>query len=152
MVTGQMTLRIARPVAQVFDFVADSRNEPAWNGTMASVEQLSPGPVGLGARFRGRSKQMGRLAYAIVEYDRPRRVAFRGTGRGIRYTFTCDFAPDGAGTRGRCRMDLALRGPLRVVEPLLTPLIRSQLRSRGRALQAHLERTATPVAAPHAAR
>ena len=44
-----------RPPEAVFDFVADERNEPRFNPQMLRAEQLSPGPIGLGTRFRARS-------------------------------------------------------------------------------------------------
>jgi hypothetical protein len=34
---------IDRPVAEVFDFVADERNEPAYNPAMVGVEKLTDG-------------------------------------------------------------------------------------------------------------
>lgn len=39
---------IGRPVGEVFDFVADSRNEPSFNPAMTSVELLTPLPIGRG--------------------------------------------------------------------------------------------------------
>jgi uncharacterized membrane protein len=39
---------IGRPVEEVFDFVADSRNEPQYNPAMTSVELLTALPVGRG--------------------------------------------------------------------------------------------------------
>ena len=40
---------INRPVEEVFDVVADERNEPRYNPRMLRAEKLSPGPVGLGS-------------------------------------------------------------------------------------------------------
>jgi hypothetical protein len=39
---------IYQPVDVVFDFVADSRNEPLFNPAMAGVELLTPLPLGWG--------------------------------------------------------------------------------------------------------
>jgi hypothetical protein len=39
---------IGRPVEDVFDFVADSRNEPSFNRAMTGVELLTPLPIGRG--------------------------------------------------------------------------------------------------------
>jgi hypothetical protein len=39
---------------EVFDFVADERNEPRYNPKMRRAEQISDGPIGVGTRFRGR--------------------------------------------------------------------------------------------------
>ena len=43
---------IYRPVEEVFDFVADERNEPRYNPRMLDAEQISEGPIGVGTRFR----------------------------------------------------------------------------------------------------
>jgi hypothetical protein len=50
---------IDRPVEEVFDFVADARNELRYNPRMLRAEKLSPGPIGLGTRFRDEVKSMG---------------------------------------------------------------------------------------------
>ena len=42
---------INRPVEDVFDFVADERNEPRYNPRMRSAEQSSEGPIGSGLGF-----------------------------------------------------------------------------------------------------
>jgi uncharacterized protein YndB with AHSA1/START domain len=69
---------ISRPVEEVFDFVADERNEPRYNPRMLSAEKTSDGPVGAGTRFRTELKTMGRPMPMVVEftgYERPRRLA-----------------------------------------------------------------------------
>src|SRR6266516_3997212 len=40
---------INRPVEDVFDFVADERNEPRYNPQMRRAEQISDGPIGIGS-------------------------------------------------------------------------------------------------------
>jgi hypothetical protein len=54
-------IMINRPVEEVFDFVADERNEPRYNPRMVRAEMLSPGPVGLGSRFRAEMRTRPRL-------------------------------------------------------------------------------------------
>ena len=60
-ITGHV--RIAAPVGQVFDTVADSRNEPSFNPAMTGIQLLTPPPVGLGTQFRAR---MGRRAWRCL--------------------------------------------------------------------------------------
>lgn len=53
-VTGQ--IEIERSVGEVFDFVADERNEPHYNEEMLSCEKVTPGAIGSlwgGARDAG---------------------------------------------------------------------------------------------------
>ena len=45
---------------EVFDFVADERNEPRYNPKMRLAEKISDGPIGLGTRFRAQTVSMGR--------------------------------------------------------------------------------------------
>ena len=67
---------IYRPVEEVFDFVADERNEPRYNPRMLVAEQISEGPIGLGTRFRTDLETTGRTMSMIVEFtERPRRLA-----------------------------------------------------------------------------
>jgi hypothetical protein len=43
---------IHRPVEEVFDFVADERNEPRYNPRMLDVQLICDAPIGVGTRFR----------------------------------------------------------------------------------------------------
>ena len=69
---------IYRPVVEVFDFVADERNEPRYKPRLRDVEQISEGSIGSGTRFRTELETMDRTMPMIVEfggYERPRRLA-----------------------------------------------------------------------------
>jgi uncharacterized protein YndB with AHSA1/START domain len=71
---------IDRPVEEVFDFVADERNEPRYNPRMVRAEQISQGPIGLGTRFRTELRTAGRTMPMTVEFtsfERPRLLASR---------------------------------------------------------------------------
>ncbi len=66
---------IGRSLEEVFDFVADSRNEPTFNPAMAGMELLTPLPIGLGTRFRARMGRAGTLMLVeLTEFDRPHRL------------------------------------------------------------------------------
>jgi Polyketide cyclase / dehydrase and lipid transport len=65
-------LRIARPVEAVFDFIADSRNEPRYNPDMRSVELLTGEPLGRGTRFQASMGRSGMgLLVTLTEFERP---------------------------------------------------------------------------------
>ena len=51
-----------RSVEEMFDFVADERNEPRCNPRMRRAEQLLDGPIGVGTRFRAETVSMGQGA------------------------------------------------------------------------------------------
>jgi hypothetical protein len=56
-IAGEVT--IDAPVDDVFDMVADERNEPRYNPRIVRAEKVSEGPVGRGARFVAEPKSMG---------------------------------------------------------------------------------------------
>lgn len=58
---------INRPVDEVFDFVADERNEPRYNPKVRAAEQISDGPIGVGTRFRAETVSMGRAVEMVIE-------------------------------------------------------------------------------------
>jgi hypothetical protein len=54
-------IEIARPLEEVFDFIAEERNEPRYNEEMLSCEKVTSGPVGVGTRYVAEMKAMGSI-------------------------------------------------------------------------------------------
>ena len=48
---------INRPPEEVFDFIADERNEPLYNPRMRHAEQISNGPIGVGTGQHGSTRR-----------------------------------------------------------------------------------------------
>ena len=74
-ITGEVLIDAA--ITEVFDTVADERNEPRYNPRIVRAEMLTHEPVGAGSRFVAEPKRMGargRMALEIVEYQRPHRL------------------------------------------------------------------------------
>jgi uncharacterized protein YndB with AHSA1/START domain len=113
---------IAAPADQVFDMVADERNEPRYNPRIVRAEKTSKGPVGRGSRFTAQPRGMGTrgvMTVEIMDYDRPRRLAtsIRSSYLDVDGTLTFDQA-DG-GTRMRWSWSMRLRGAMRVMSPVV---------------------------------
>jgi uncharacterized protein YndB with AHSA1/START domain len=74
-ISGEVTIDAL--VEEVFDLVADERNEPRYDPRIVHAAKLSEGPVGRGSRFVGQPKGMGskgRMTLEIVEHERPHRL------------------------------------------------------------------------------
>ncbi|HEX6580759.1 MAG TPA: SRPBCC family protein [Actinomycetota bacterium] len=120
---------IHRPVEEVFDFVADERNEPLYNPRMLHAEQTSPGPVGLGTRFSAEMRSAGRTVKMTIKntgYERPRRLAVRTHLANMDIEGDLRFEPLADGTRMRWLWHLKPRGALRLMTPLITRIGRRQ--------------------------
>jgi uncharacterized protein YndB with AHSA1/START domain len=113
---------IAAPVDQVFDMVADERNEPRYNRRIARVEKMTDGPVGRGSRFAAQPRGLGRsgvMMVEVLEYDRPGRLATSIRSAHLEVVGTVTFAAVDGGTRMRWFWDTSLRGAMRTLSPLL---------------------------------
>ena len=122
---------IERPLEEVFDFVADERNEPRYNPRMLRAEKLSPGPIGAGTRFRAEMKMRGRrrpveMTVEFTGHERPHRLASTThlSTMEIRGALTFESVPEG--TRMRWQWNLEPRGLLKALGPLLVRVGRRQ--------------------------
>ena len=120
-IAGQV--RIAAPVEQVFDTVADTRNEPSYNPAMADAELLTAPPIGQGTRFRAR---MGRarmeLLVELTDFDRPHRLGSRTTSAMMDTSGGLTLTEEGDGTLLAWDWQVRPKGWLRALGPLVGPL------------------------------
>lgn len=119
-IAGEVT--IAAPVETVFDVVADERNEPRYNPRIVRAEKVSEGPVGAGARFVAEPQGMGakgEMTLTILEYDRPHRLHNRVRSSYVQVDGTLTFEEVEGGTRLSWDWDMGLRGPVRLLAPVL---------------------------------
>jgi hypothetical protein len=123
---------IFRPVEEVFDFVADERNEPRYNPRMVRAEQVSSGAIGAATRFQTELKTIGRTMPMMVEFtrfERRRLLASKTTSSMMETEGALTFEPVAAGTRMRWSWDVRPRGALKLVAPVVGLLGRRQERA-----------------------
>jgi uncharacterized membrane protein len=116
---------INRPVDEVFDFVADERNEPRYNPKMRVAEQISDGPIGVGTRFRAETVSMGRTVEMVIEFtdfERPRQIEETVHMSSMDLQGGMTFDPVAGGTRMRWSWDLEPHGGLRLMSPMITSM------------------------------
>ena len=119
-ISGEVT--IEAPVEEVFDLVADERNEPRYNPRIARAEKVTEGPVGRGTRFVAEPEGMGSrgsMTLEVLEYDRPRRLHNIVRSSYMHVDGTVTFEPVDGGTRLTWDWDMGLVGPMRVLSPVL---------------------------------
>ncbi len=99
---------IHRSVEDVFDVVADERNETRYNPAMVEVEQITSGPIGAGTQFQAVSRSIGGTAEMTIEFtalERPRRLASTTRMSSMEIRGVLTFDPVAGGTRMRWSWD-----------------------------------------------
>lgn len=118
---GEVT--IDAPVEEVFDLVADERNEPKYNPRIVRAAKVSQGPIATGARFVAEPKNMGtkgEMVVEIVEYDRPHRLGIVVRSSYMHVDGTLTFEEVAGRTRLSWDWNMGLVARLRMLSPVLT--------------------------------
>ena len=124
------------PVEDLFDLLSDPETENDWNPDAIEVHRVGDGPIGPGARWKGRYKGMGEMDIVLDECDRPGRMRFTITGSRLDMDWSLVLAPDGDGTRLQVDADLEPKGAMRIAGPLLGPMMRQTFNRRPQQLAA----------------
>ena len=135
-------LVINRPVHEVFDFVADERNEPRYNPRIRRAEKLSPGAIGRGTRFRAEAVTRGRTTGMTIEYtayERPRQLASAIHMSAADIVGTLRFDPVPTGSRMRWSWVVRPRGLYRLLTPVIVRVGRRQEEANWGGLKRFLE-------------
>ena len=139
-IAGELVLH--RPVHEVFDFVADERNEPRYNSRIRRAEKLSPGPIGCGTRFRAEAVTLGRRTAMTIEYttyERPRRLASSIHMPAADIAGTLRFDTVANGTRMGWSWVVRPRGLYRLLTPVIARVGRRQEQENWGGLKRFLE-------------
>ncbi len=141
MIRASWQIEIERSPEAVFDFVADLRNEPRFNPDASNIVQKTSGEIGMGTVYEEDFKRIGRYVTTIDVFDRPTQLGFDArnpkTDARVRFRFT---SSGPSATEVSCTVELTMKGLMRVIEPLMAPMIRRQIEgSRGPMLKAALE-------------
>jgi hypothetical protein len=126
MMKGGMRLHAERPAEEVFDFLADLRNESRWNPRTRQLTLATSGPIAAGSVFRGEYQGLGVLVTTLTEYDRPRRIRFRSEGPRARIDGVFEIAPASQGVDVALDAEVQPRGLLALLAPMMGPAFRRQ--------------------------
>jgi uncharacterized protein YndB with AHSA1/START domain len=114
---------VERPPGEVFAFLADAENDPAWRPGVLDIARVSGDGPGAGARYRqGVRGPGGRRIDADVEttaYEPDRLIGFRATAGPVRPEGRYELAPADGGTRVRFALAAELRGLKVAMAPAL---------------------------------
>jgi hypothetical protein len=102
MAPSQQSVKVTRPLGEVFVFGANPANDARWGSNLLEVTQVSPGPLGVDGRLRYKARFAGRrfeVVREVTEYEPNRRQAAKAVSGPIRFNGTRTFEAIPGGTR-----------------------------------------------------
>ena len=124
MIKATSSIHVARPPEHCFDFIADLHNEPAFNPDASDIVKTTPGPIGLGTVYTETVKPLGHFEVEIDRYERPRILGFDARNGKAHIPVRFEFEPAGGGTELHVDLEMHFRGPVRLLEPIMRPMVR----------------------------
>lgn len=135
------SIEIARPVAQVFLYVAEVQNNPQWM-PVQSVKRISEGPISRGTKFKQQFLLMGNqyeLEGLITEFQPHEKIAFVYDSPVFVWRGSYLFQPAPLGARMSAKGVVTLTGPLKMMETMFAPKIRKLINDTAPNLKTILE-------------
>jgi uncharacterized membrane protein len=120
--TSRVEVLIARPLEDVFEFVADVRNRPRWDDSVDSEELTSPEPIGVGSTVRTKLRSMGKdyeYTWEIVQHEPPKRMRVESTSGPFPTTLEFEFEGRDGDTQVNASVTGRPTGMMRVLQPMI---------------------------------
>ena len=126
------SIAIDRKPDDVWDFVHDLANDPAWQSSVIRARKVTDGPLGVGTKITEERRFLGRrfkTAFEYTEWAPKRRSAIRTTSGPIPATgFYAVEQLDGR-TRFTMGLEMDAHGFFRLAEPVFARMAKRELRA-----------------------
>jgi len=136
---------IDRPTKDVFAFVSNPNNMSKWNSAVVSLEQVSPGAVGVGSKFKTVGEMMGRRIEGemqITAYEPDTKCGFQVNAGPMQVNLTLSFKTVGTGTKVSLNAQGNPGGIFKLAEGVMTGQIKSMMEGNLARLKDALEKGA----------
>ena len=130
MINLDLGVLIDRPVKDVFAFVANPNNMSKWNSAVVSLEQVTPGVVGVGTKFKTVGEMMGRRIEGdmqVTAYEPDTKCGFQVQAGPMQVNLTMTFKTVGTGTKVSLNAQGNPGGLFKLAEGVMTGQVKSMM-------------------------
>ncbi len=131
MVDRSDSIMIDRPVEEVFAYVTDVTNDPAWHTDVLEARKTSEGPIGMGTVWRSRFKPTMGISEGdmeVVGFEPNRTQVMRGQIGPMQPTLTYLLEPSDGGTKFTRRIEINVSGWMKIMQPMMGMMLPKQNR------------------------
>ena len=128
MITFETSVRIRRPIEQVFSYVADPLNFPRWNSAVKDVRKTAAAENGVASTYSmERVLPTGRAVneLEVVASQRPREFAIRTTAGPTPFLYRYRFSGERGETVVRLDAEVELQGTAALLPPIARRLVKN---------------------------
>jgi uncharacterized protein YndB with AHSA1/START domain len=140
--TIEHSIEIHRPIEEVFDLLTNPTRLLEWQVSTVAVRRERTGALTIGEQFTEVHAAFGRELESTVEiaaYDRPRTFEIRVLDGAVPLDGRWTLAPVGHGTHLTFEGSGTLRGPMRLIGPLLARVLNRRFLGYHRRLKRLME-------------
>jgi carbon monoxide dehydrogenase subunit G len=145
MITFDISTLVDRPLPEVFTFLSNPLNLPKWQTMIDSIEQVTPGAVAVGSKYKVSAEMMGRKIDGVMEvitFEPPVKFGFTNQAGPMQVTVTATLKPVGTGAKITLNAQGNPGGVFKLAEGVLTKQIKSQMETNLANLKTLLEKGA----------
>lgn len=139
MLEARGSVVINAPIADVFGYLADARNEPQWLPGASDVQLCGDEPLGAGSTFEGTYARAGRVQIMLTRFDPPQAVTFHGEAKGMSFDDEVQLSEVTGGTSLTAVMRTQPKGFFRLMAPMMGRVISAQFQANWDRLRETLE-------------
>lgn len=145
MINLDLGVLIDRPMKIVFAFISNPNNMSKWNSAVVSLEQTSPGAVGVGTKFKSVGEMMGRRIEGemqITAYEPDSKCGFQINAGPMKVDLTMTFKTVGTGTKVSLNAQGNPGGIFKLAEGVMAGQVKSMMEGNLARLKEVLEKGA----------
>ena len=143
MINLDLSTLIDRPVKDVFVFVTNPNNMSKWNSAVVSMQQITPGAVGMGTKFKSVGEMMGRRIEGemqVVAFEPDAKYGFQMNAGPVQVNVVLSFKTVGTGTKLSLNAQGNPGGLFKLAEGVMTGRIKSMMEENLARLKSVLEK------------
>ena len=143
MINIDLSTLIDRPIRDVFAFVSNLNNMSKWNAAVVSLQQVTPGPIAVGTKFKSVGEMMGRRIEGDVQvtaYEPDNKTGFQMQAGPVQVNVTINFKTVGTGTKVSLNAQGNPGGLFKLAEPVMAGRVKSLMEENLARLKSVLEK------------
>ncbi|MBE0669474.1 MAG: SRPBCC family protein [Anaerolineales bacterium] len=133
------------PMKDVFAFVSDPNNMSKWNSAVVSLQQATPGSVGVGSKFKTVGEMMGRRIEGemqVTAYEPDTKCGFQVNAGPMQVNLILSFKTVGTGTKVSLNAQGNPGGIFKLAEGVMAGQVKSMMEGNLARLKSVLEQGA----------